>query len=274
MRNPNDRISREMVETLDTVAANLDRLFTAWVQRHNPQHNPDSASTTVGGIALDITLWETGSILIRAPRVIAATERISLTSERLALQSQRALQKEAMALERLTQPALRSGVPKVPKMSPRSLSRTEKQVIREIETLKKTTPKAHDKIIRSVCNSKPLHEREIRNILCHQGFNPPPRPAGIPKDWVVSVSNEGGGIKYTLFTNKKTGIKIPKVEIRVSPGDALSPDPKLRRSFVKHQVKGKYLDKNGKIVSKGSEDAHISFKDYNFELLAKAVPHE
>jgi len=110
MRNPNDRISREMVETLDTVAINLDRLFTTWVQKHNPQHSPGSASTTVGGIALDITLWETGSILIRGPRVIEAAERISLSSERLALQSQRALQKEAMALERLTQPALRGGI--------------------------------------------------------------------------------------------------------------------------------------------------------------------
>lgn len=102
-RDPNDRISIEMVETMDTVAANLDGLFTTWIQRHNPKHNPNSSSTRVGGVALDIALWETGLRLLKGGRVLTAAESIPLASERLGIQSQRAI------LETINRPVYRSG---------------------------------------------------------------------------------------------------------------------------------------------------------------------
>ena len=73
------------------------------------------------------------------------------------------------------------------------------------------------------------------------------RPDDIPKNWNKTKPKKGGGRKYTDPNNKFN-------HTRISPGGKNSDKP---WPFRKDSRDGKYRDKDGNIVPKNSEDAHI-----------------
>ncbi|QVL57521.1 MAG: hypothetical protein KFB93_00135 [Simkaniaceae bacterium] len=148
-------------------------------------------------------------------------------------------------------------------------------ILKEVNQIKANHPHLKtDRVISNVCNKGNLNEVQIRQVLNRTGFNPPPRPMGIPDNFVVKVSDNGGGIKYRLEVPKRGGKMYPKVEIRVMKGNPNSPNVGQQRSYVVHRVNGKFLDKNGNIVSRKGTEPHIPFEEYDFEKLSKLVPYE
>lgn len=117
-------------------------------------------------------------------------------------------------------------------------------------------------------------ETEIRISLTNKGFNTPPRPKGIPKDWNVKPSTKNGGIRYLLEIPKKTGDITIKAEIRLMPGNPNSPQSSQKHDYVVHNVNGKYYDKDGNQVELQSSKSHIPLEEYNFNKISKKVPYE
>ena len=148
-------------------------------------------------------------------------------------------------------------------------------ILKEVNQIKTTYPHLKtDKVISSVCNRGNLNEVQIRQVLKQTGFNPPARPKGIPENFTVKASESGGGIKYRLEVPRRDGTMYPKVEVRVMEGNPNSPNLGQQRPYVIHRVDGKFLDKNGNIVSRKGVEPHILFEEYDFEKLSKLVPYE
>ncbi|QVL57763.1 MAG: hypothetical protein KFB93_01420 [Simkaniaceae bacterium] len=262
LKHPNDPIAREMGERLDALAAAIDSFYIDTIQRVDPTYDPHSASSRVGEVA-----WQ------MVPIGRAATAgRVALRS-RTATIPRRILSLEETAARRMV--AYRGGFVSdktVAKSLVPSLSRIEREIIKEIGAQKGT--KRIDFIVRDVCNKRSLGERQLRTILKHQGFTPPPRPAGIPKDWKVTISEKGGGIKYSLQTYRKTGHITTSVEVRIMPGDPKSLNHAQRKAYVMHQAGGSHYDKFGNLVSRNSFEAHIPYEEYDFSKISKAINYE
>ncbi|QVL57761.1 MAG: hypothetical protein KFB93_01410 [Simkaniaceae bacterium] len=261
LKHPNDPIAREMGIRIDALAAAIDSFYIDTIQRVDPTYDPHSASSRVGEVA-----WQ------MVPIGRAATAgRVALRSTTTNI-PRRLLSLEETAARRMV--AYRGGFVSdktVAKSLVPSLSRIEREIIKEIGAQKGT--KRIDFIVRDVCNKRSLGERQLRTILKHQGFTPPPRPAGIPKDWNVGIIYKSGGVKYTL---KKPSSKGPYtvVEVRVMDKDIFSPRIGQQRPYVTHKVNGKFLDREGKIVPRVSTEAHIEYKEYDFSKLMELMPYE
>ena len=84
-----------------------------------------------------------------------------------------------------------------------------------------------------------------------------PKPKGIPDDYVIKPSKKGGGTQYVNPNN-------PHDRVRAMPGNPKSPNPSQQTPYVKRQVDGKFLDKDGNVVPGDSPEAHIPFDQFNF----------
>ena len=85
------------------------------------------------------------------------------------------------------------------------------------------------------------------------------RPSGVPKSWVASPSNNGGGMRWT-----KPGT-AGGTWIRVMPAKPRSPWPEQRVPYVRMQRNGRALDANGNVLAtKSCPEAHIPRKGFKF----------
>ncbi len=100
-------------------------------------------------------------------------------------------------------------------------------------------------------------EHEIRGIIHKTGLPTFPRPKGIPENFRVKLSDNGGGMKYVHPKHTHTSV-------RVMPGKAHSPWPQQQSPYVVHKKNGDVLDKYGNIVKDGEKaiEAHIPLEEF------------
>lgn len=103
----------------------------------------------------------------------------------------------------------------------------------------------------------PLPEATVRQLIHEAGFPTFPRPRGVPKDFLVMVSDSGAGMVYVHPTNSYT-------KIRVMPGKMHSLNPAQRKPYISHLKDGQYRDKLGKAVPRSSEEAHIPLELFKY----------
>ena len=84
------------------------------------------------------------------------------------------------------------------------------------------------------------------------------KPEGVPKDWVESPSNNKKGVRYRDPNNKHN-------EVRVQKADPQSSNPGQRQDYMVWKKGNEYLDKNGNVVPRESEESHILLKDFKFD---------
>ena len=101
----------------------------------------------------------------------------------------------------------------------------------------------------------PMPESEVRTLIQGAGIKTFPRPAGIPENYLVMISERGGGMIYVHPTNNQ-------FSVRVMPGKLHSPNPYQQKPYVNQRVNGKSLDKNGNIVENGFLEAHIPLEEF------------
>ncbi len=95
----------------------------------------------------------------------------------------------------------------------------------------------------------------VSSYISPQSFS---KPDGIPDDWITRPSLKNDGIRYTDPTN-------PGNEVRIMPGNPLSPYVNSRIPNVRWSSNGQALDVNGNPVSLKTPEAHIPLTDYKFD---------
>ncbi len=100
-----------------------------------------------------------------------------------------------------------------------------------------------------------MPEPQARELIHATGIPTFPRPAGIPGNYRVKLSDKPGGIKYVHPTDEGT-------YIRIMPGKAHSPFSLQREPYVNQRVHGKSIDKHGNIVPNDSPEAHIPLQEF------------
>ncbi|MGE0198245.1 MAG: hypothetical protein AB7N99_06340 [Simkaniaceae bacterium] len=213
---------------------------------------------------LSLTLEKLGikvseDVLTKALRT-HSTKELQLVAEKSA--------KDLALLQRTQQPVYRSGVGfpsnEITSIEGRFASRVssvsiEREALREIATLKGSN--RLDVIVRNSCNSRNLNESQIRSILRQNGFNPPPRPPGIPADSIVQVSSKSGGIIYV-----KPGTRaVESVHIRVMPANPASINPMQHRPYVIQRRGKEAVLKDGILVKPSETEAHIPLAEFEFK---------
>ena len=102
---------------------------------------------------------------------------------------------------------------------------------------------------------KYMAEGEAKTLIGQAGIPTFSRPAGIPENYMVTISGKGAGVKYVHPKNTHT-------YVRVMPGKPHSHFPYQQNSYVNHRVDGKSLDKFGNIVTNESIEAHIPVEEF------------
>ena len=102
---------------------------------------------------------------------------------------------------------------------------------------------------------RPMDESILRKLIHETGIQTFPRPEGIPKDYLVQLSDKGIGIKYVAPKDTTT-------YVRVMPGKPHSPYPYQQKPYVKQQIKGTPMNKHGKKAKSKSEESHIPINEY------------
>jgi hypothetical protein len=105
---------------------------------------------------------------------------------------------------------------------------------------------------------KYLPEIVIRKLIHKAGIRTFPRPAGVPENYRVKLSNDGAGIKYVHPKNEGT-------YVRVMPGKIHSPHPCQRNPYINQRIDGMSLDNFGNIVSNKSPEAHIPINEFIYK---------
>ncbi|MGE0198250.1 MAG: hypothetical protein AB7S94_05770, partial [Simkaniaceae bacterium] len=139
------------------------------------------------------------------------------------------------------------------------LPNIEREALREIATLKGSN--RLDVIVRNSCNSRNLNESQIRSILRQNGFNPPPRPPGIPENCKVRISEKNGGIVYI----KPGTLERDCIHVRIMPANPESINPMHHRPYVVQRLNNKAFDHNGKLVDWRSPESHIPLEEFKFK---------
>ena len=100
-----------------------------------------------------------------------------------------------------------------------------------------------------------LSEARARELIQQTGIRTLPRPAGIPENYKIRITEHGGGMIYVHPENTH-------ISVRIMPGKPHSPFPYQRNPYVIHKLHGKTLDKLGNIVPSKSPEAHIPFNEF------------
>ncbi|MEM8628891.1 MAG: hypothetical protein AAGF04_02300 [Chlamydiota bacterium] len=100
-------------------------------------------------------------------------------------------------------------------------------------------------------------ESEVRKLIHNEGICTFPRPAGIPKDYRVKISDNGCGMKYVHPKHTHTSI-------RVMPGKPHSQWSSQRRPYVIIMKNGDVLDNAGNLVLIDTFEAHIPVEEFVF----------
>lgn len=111
-----------------------------------------------------------------------------------------------------------------------------------------------------------LSEFQVRKILHQAGFKTFPRPKGIPQNWTVKISRNGGGMRYVSSANEQ-------FEVRIMPGNPDAKWPSQKQPYVVHKTDCGWLSKEGIIYqSNQSPEIHIPLKEYDFNKLSGVIP--
>lgn len=102
-----------------------------------------------------------------------------------------------------------------------------------------------------------MPESQIRDLIHQTGIRTFPRPAGIPENFRVRLSDGGAGMLYVHPEHTH-------ISIRVMPGKPHSPNPNQQTPYVIYMKNGKALDKHGNIVNKKAPEAHIPLDEFTY----------
>jgi len=129
-----------------------------------------------------------------------------------------------------------------------------------IEELRKDGGKIGDKLYKAF-QGQTLSELQARRILHQAGFKTFPKPKRIPKNTTVKISKKNGGMVYM-----KAGTREDQcILIRVMPGNPKSPNRLQQKPYVIQRKGNKAISKNGTLVTKNAEEAHIPLSEYKFK---------
>ena len=103
-----------------------------------------------------------------------------------------------------------------------------------------------------------MPETKIRSLIHESGVSTFPKPAGIPDNYLVRITDKGAGMEYVHPTKEKTSI-------RVMPGIPHSPNPSQQGPYIVHLVENKAVDKLGNFVSPKSVEAHIPLNEFVYQ---------
>lgn len=135
-------------------------------------------------------------------------------------------------------------------------------VIKEIQS---SGGRIGDKLYKAF-REQSLSEFQVRKILHQAGFKTFPRPKGIPQNWTVKMSRNGGGMRYASSVNEH-------FEVRVMPGDPNAKWPSQKQPYVVHKTDYGWLSKEGIIYqSSQSSEIHIPLQEYDFNKLSGIIP--
>lgn len=138
----------------------------------------------------------------------------------------------------------------------------EKYLSAKVEQLAPELRQSYELFQRAQAFLKPysktyITEAQARELIHQTGIKTFPRPAGIPEDYKIKISNTGAGIKYV--DPKDTGTSI-----RVMPGKPHSPFQHQQKPYAVQMKNGKTLDKSGKIVESDIPEAHVPLEEFVF----------
>lgn len=103
-----------------------------------------------------------------------------------------------------------------------------------------------------------LPENTVRKILHQAEFKTFSKPKGIPDNYLVKLSDRGGGMKYV---NPKNSNEY----IRVMPGKPHSPNLNQQKPYINRRGKeGLSRDKLGNKISNNSSEAHIPLDEFKY----------
>jgi hypothetical protein len=100
-----------------------------------------------------------------------------------------------------------------------------------------------------------MSEMQVRELIHHTGIRTFQRPAGIPENFIVRVTDRGAGMEYMHPTNTH-------ISIRVMPGKPHSPFPYQQKPYIIHKKDGKAFDELGNMVGQKAPEAHISLEKF------------
>ena len=115
-----------------------------------------------------------------------------------------------------------------------------------------------------------MSETKARALIKQMGGVELPRPLGIPDNFLVSISKEGGGLIYSHPT-------IPQLNIRVMPAKPFSSNLSQQRPYCVIQRGDKFYDKFGNFEQKAGQyikktDAvHIDLSELNMEVFKNVL---
>jgi hypothetical protein len=102
-----------------------------------------------------------------------------------------------------------------------------------------------------------MSEFQCKELIHKTGIPTFPRPAGIPENFRVRISNKGAGLMYVHPSHTHTSI-------RVMPGKPHSPFPYQQKPYVIYKRNGNTLDKFGNVVDPAAPAAHIPIEEFVF----------
>lgn len=104
-------------------------------------------------------------------------------------------------------------------------------------------------------HKKYMSEDKVRHLIQKTETKTFPRPAGIPENYKVRVSDKGAGMVYRHPHDEN-------IAVRVMPGKPHSPFPCQQQPYVIQMHEGKAYDKFGNLVSKNAPEAHIPVEEF------------
>ena len=246
--NPGDVISRDLLNTLDVLASNIDLRFTSMIHQINPAYNPHSPASQAGSELFKALVFE--RILIG--KTAAITQGSARAVGGLAARSEGAFANQSALLGRINKPAYQSGF--VSERAASKLAQREVRVIKPMELpyLQKgkdlkwfaenspkidqlrnmhTNPKKFYLALRKEFAPKGLNELQLRRTLDYAGFNTYVIPQGLPSNVVVEFSKKNGGMSYRLIGSTSE----ENLVVRVCPGLA-------KENVVSSVIKGNHLN--------------------------------
>ena len=103
-----------------------------------------------------------------------------------------------------------------------------------------------------------LPEVQVRELIHQAGMKTFPRPAGIPENFRVRITEKGGGVEYAHPDHTH-------ITVRVMPGKPHSPMPHQQQPYVIQKMNGKAVDKHGNYLSLDAPEAHIPIEEFVFK---------
>jgi tetratricopeptide (TPR) repeat protein len=100
-----------------------------------------------------------------------------------------------------------------------------------------------------------ISEVMARELIHQTGIKTFPRPAGIPENYRIKISNKGAGIKYVHPKKEET-------YVRVMPGKPHSQWPYQQKPYVVQMKDGKAFDRHGNLIDQRAPEAHIPIEEF------------